>query len=82
MDPTILENVNNLLVQEIVSARWIAVEQLFTCIFHMVICIQAESMVLVTKLLRVYLNWDKDKPSGGIVMCKAISNKGLHTFHV
>ena len=42
--------------------------------------IQALSMVTISKLLKTYLGWDKLKPIGGIVICKSLSQKVLHTF--
>ena len=38
-------------------------------------------MVFVSRILKKYLGWDIQKLAARIVMCKALSNKGLHTFH-
>lgn len=75
-------------VQKILEERTLAgkcsLEKGGTC-FHlhlqMVIHIDTTCVLAVSKLLKQYLNWDVNKPKSGVIMCKKIVNKGLHTFY-
>ena len=49
--------------------------------FQMVARLQAKSTVAVSKLVKTYLGWDVVQPTGGMVMCRRLTNKRLHTFH-
>ena len=46
----------------------------------MVVRIESTSVIAVSKKLKTYLGWDTQQPPGGMVMCRKLSNKGLHTF--
>ena len=49
--------------------------------FQMVARLQAKSTIAVSKVVKTYLGWDVVQPAGGMVMCRRLTNRRLHTFH-
>eukprot|EP00250_Pteridium_aquilinum_P022110 c25305_g3_i1 orf=628-1830(+) len=49
--------------------------------FQMVARLQARSIIAVSKLVKSFLGWDVTQPVGGMVLCRKLTNKRLHTFH-
>ena len=83
VDVSLMQKINSFLVEKTIAGKC-SLERGGTAYhlhFQMVIRIQAPTMVSVSRILKKYLGWDIQKPAAGIVMCKALSNKGLHTFH-
>lgn len=48
---------------------------------QMVVRIWSATMAAIPKLLKFYIGRDKQKPPSGIIICKALSQKALHTSH-
>ncbi|MCO5580051.1 hypothetical protein L7F22_033917 [Adiantum nelumboides] len=47
---------------------------------QMVARIMATSVIAISKKVNIYLGWDKNCPQGGNVLCRALQQKGMHTF--
>ncbi|MCO5570324.1 hypothetical protein L7F22_024043 [Adiantum nelumboides] len=52
----------------------------FNLHFQMVVRLWSSSLVSVNKKIKGYLGWDKQNAQGGIVLCRALKQRNLHTF--
>ncbi|MCO5583934.1 hypothetical protein L7F22_037852 [Adiantum nelumboides] len=52
----------------------------FNLHFQMVVRIWATSLIAINKKVRRYLGWDTDKPAGGLILCRALKQRNMHTF--
>lgn len=39
------------------------------------------SIIVVNKKIKEYLGWASNVPGGGVVMCRALKQKGMPTYH-
>lgn len=84
IDKSLISNVNAF-IQENTLAGKCSLERggaAFHLHMQMVIRIESSSVIAVSRKLKTYLGWDKKQPAsaGGMVMCRKLTNKGLHTF--
>ncbi|KAI5076075.1 hypothetical protein GOP47_0008140 [Adiantum capillus-veneris] len=49
--------------------------------FQMVVRVMATSIVAVSKKIKQYLGWETDSPVGANVLCRALKQKNMLTFH-
>lgn len=83
IDPALLSLLKQFLQKEAVAGKC-SVEHGGTT-FHlhlqMVVHIHAKSIIVVNRLIKQYLGWEKKEGLMGMVMCRSLKNARLHTFH-
>ncbi|MCO5609929.1 hypothetical protein L7F22_064164 [Adiantum nelumboides] len=45
------------------------------------LCACATLLIAINKKVRKYLGWDTDKPAGALILCRALKQRNMHTFH-
>ncbi|KAI5075760.1 hypothetical protein GOP47_0009836 [Adiantum capillus-veneris] len=53
---------------------------LFHLHFQMVMRLWTSSLVAANRKVKQYLGWDKVVPAGGMVLCRALKQRNMHTF--
>ncbi|MCO5549838.1 hypothetical protein L7F22_003312 [Adiantum nelumboides] len=52
----------------------------FNLHFQMVARMWATSLIAVNRKVKACLGWDRSKPPGALVLCRALKSQGMHTF--